>query len=328
MDGPIDAHTHFVPRAFPGAKGRDARWPSVEISGDCAAVTIGGKLFRAIDSRSWDADRRLDDMAADGIAAQVVSPMPELLSYWFSPADGDAFADHVNGAIADLCARRPGRFIGLGMVPLQDPALAARRLETFKPLGLRGVEIGSHIHGVPLGDARFDEFYAAAAQAGLCLLVHPLHPAGLERMAGRPPLAAVAAFPLETALAATALLTHGVTERFPGLRILLSHGGGALPWILPRLSATRDLDPALADLFPGEPREMARKFYYDSILYDGAALRFLRDSLGGAQIVVGSDYPFSIRQTRPSEFAERALGASAIALRDNAIRWLGGGSPA
>jgi len=323
LDGPIDAHTHFVPRTFPSAGGRDARWPSIAIAGDSAAVTIGGKLFRAIDSRSWDADRRLDDMAADGIETQVVSPMPELLSYWFSPQDGDAFAEHVNEAIAELCARRPGRFIGLGMVPLQDPALAARRLEAVKGFGLRGIEIGSHVNGVPLGDSRLDEFYAAAEAAELCLLVHPLHPAGLERMAGLAPLAAVAAFPLETALAATALLTHGVTERFPRLKFLLSHGGGALPWILPRLCATRSLDPALSDLFPNDPRAMARKMFYDSILYEDAALRFLAQSVGADNIVVGSDYPFTIKQPRPSEFTERALGISQGALRANAVRWLG-----
>lgn len=324
MAGAIDAHTHFVPRTMPSASGRDPRWPSIEPTGAGAAVvTIDGKLFRAVDSRSWDADRRIEDMEADGIATQVVSPMPELLSYWFSAEDGSDFADHVNSAIAELCASRPGRFIGLGMVPLQDPARAARRLASVKSLGLRGVEIGTHIDGAPLGDSRFDEFYAEAEAEDLCLLVHPLHPAGLERMAGRPPLAAVAAFPLETALAATALLTHGVTERFPRLRILLSHGGGALPWILPRLSATRALDPALANLFPNDPRELARRFFFDSILYEDAALRFLSDAVGTEAIVVGSDYPFTIRQRQPSVFAEQALGVDEAALCDNAERWLG-----
>ena len=293
-------------------------------SAEIAAVTIGGKLFRQIDSRSWDGERRLSDMEEDGIATQVVSPMPELLSYWFSPEDGDAFADHINTALAELCADHPGRFIGLGMVPLQDPALAARRLESLKRLGLRGVEIGTHINGVPLGDPRWNEFYAAAEEAGLALLIHPLHPAGLERMAGPPALGAVAAFPLETALAATALLTHGVLERFPRLRILLSHGGGALPWILPRLSQTRALDPALRDLFARDPRESARSFFYDSIVYEDAALRFLAQSVGAQAIVVGSDYPFTIRQRKPSAFAERALGLSEDRLVANAESWLGG----
>jgi aminocarboxymuconate-semialdehyde decarboxylase len=263
-------------------------------------------------------------MELDGVAVQVVSPMPELLSYWFSPDDGDAFADHVNFAIAELCASGSGQFIGIGMVPLQDPALAARRVERVKAMGLRGIEIGTHVNGISLGDARLREFYAEVEAAGLCLLVHPLHPVGLERMAGAPQLAAVAAFPLETALAATALMTHGVTEMYPRLRILLSHGGGALPWILPRLSATRSLDPTLEALFPRDPRESARSFFYDSIVYEATALRFLADNLGVERIVVGSDYPFSIKQDHPSQFAERALGMDEARLRANADRWLYG----
>jgi aminocarboxymuconate-semialdehyde decarboxylase len=325
LTGAVDTHSHFVPRTLPPSDNRNPRWPSIEPgrNGE-AAVTIAGKPFRRIDARSWDAKRRIEDMAEDGIARQVVSPMPELLSYWFPRQDADDFAQHVNHALAELCAHNPASFIGLGMVPLQDPALAARRLGDLKRLGFAGVEIGTHVDGVALGDSRFDEFYAEAESGGLCLLVHPLHPAGVDRIAGRPPLAALAAFPLETALAATALLAHGVLQRFPRLRILLSHGGGALPWILPRLSVPRELDASLADLFPDDPRLTARKFYYDSILYDPPALRFIRDSLGFEPIVVGSDYPFSIRQTRPSQFAEQALAVSEDALSANAERWLYG----
>jgi aminocarboxymuconate-semialdehyde decarboxylase len=168
------------------------------------------------------------------------------------------------------------------------------------------------------------EFYAAATEAGLAIMIHPLHPSGMERMAGRPELAAVAAFPLETALAATSLLTHGVTERFPDLRILLSHGGGALPWILPRLKHARSLGPPLADLFARDPGEMARTFYYDTILYDRRALLFLAEQVGTDHIVVGSDYPFSIKQDRPAQFAEQALGMPREALAANAARFLNG----
>jgi len=320
----IDVHTHFVPREMPPAPGRNPRWPTVEVkSGDQAAIMIGGRLFRTVDSRSWDAERRLEDMGEDGVGVQVVSPMPELLSHWFPVEDADLLADHVNHAIAELCSGHPRDFVGVGMVPVQDPILAARKLQMVKSLGLCGIEIGTHIDGLPLGDARLNEFYAAAEETDLAIIVHPLHPAGVERIGGRAALAAVAAFPLETALAATSLLTHAVIERFPRLRILLSHGGGALAWILPRLTQTRTLDPSLRDLFVRRPDEMARRFFYDSIVYDGRALRFLADMVGTDNIVVGSDYPFSIRQNRPAAFAEQALGLTASAFAANATRFLG-----
>ena len=155
------------------------------------------------------------------------------------------------------------------------------------------------------------------------VMVHPLHPLGLDRMGGRPELAAVAAFPLETAFAAVSLMTNGVTERFPKLRILLSHGGGALPWILPRLRHARSVGPPLDSLFPRDPGEMVKSFYYDTILYDDVALDYLVTKVGKERLVVGSDYPFTIKQGRPAEFAEQALGLAREMFTSNAKGLLG-----
>jgi len=321
----IDSHTHFVPQRIPAQPARNPLWPSVEQRGESAAVMVGGKVFRVIDSRSWDAARRLDDMAHDDVDVQVVSPMPELLSHWFPPADANALSRHVNEGIATLCAAHPRYFIGIGMVPMQDVPLAIRHMEEVKSIGLRGIEIGTHVNGIPLGDLRLHDIYAAAEQAGLMLMVHPLHPIGLDRMSGRPELAAVAAFPLETAFAAVSLMTHGVLERFPRLRILLSHGGGALAWILPRLKHATELGQPLSSLFPRDPAQIVKSFYYDTILYDPPALRFLAEKVGTDRLVVGSDYPFTIKQERPVQFAEQALSLSREALSANATLLLGTG---
>jgi aminocarboxymuconate-semialdehyde decarboxylase len=320
----IDTHTHFVPQRIPAEPARNPLWPSVEHRGEAAAVIVDGKVFRVIDSRSWDTARRLEDMAVDDVNVQVVSPMPELLSHWFPADDGDTLCRHVNESIAALCAGDPRRFIGIGMVPMQDATLAARRLEEIESLGLRGIEIGTHINGMALGDARLDEVYAAAERAGLVVMIHPLHPLGLDRMGGRPELAALAAFPLETALAAVSLMTHGVLERFPKLRILLSHGGGALSWILPRLRHAYGLGPSLRSLFARDPAEAVKSFYYDTVLYDRSGLQYLADKVGADRLVVGSDYPFTIKQDRPAEFAEQALCLTREALAANARRLLGG----
>lgn len=324
MAGAIDAHTHFVPGSIRPEPRRNPLWPSIERKGDHdAAVMVGGKVFRVIDSRSWDPRRRIDDMVVDDVDVQVVSPMPELLSHWFPAEDADVLCRQINEGIAGLCAAHPRHFIGIGMVPMQDTSLAVRRLEEIKSLGLRGIEIGTHINGISLGDAQLHEIYAAAEQGGLAVIIHPLHPLGLDRMGGRPELAAVAAFPLETAFAAVSLMTHGVTERFPKLRILLSHGGGALPWILPRLRHARSIGPPLDSLFPHDPGEMVKGFYYDTILYDRDALDYLAVKVGKDRLVAGSDYPFTIKQDRPVQFAEQALGMAREALADNAGRLLG-----
>jgi aminocarboxymuconate-semialdehyde decarboxylase len=318
----IDMHTHVVPIGLVGAPARHRLWPILEMrSGNLAAVMIEGKVFREIDSRSWQVDRRLGDMAEDGTDIQVLSPMPELLSHWL-PADvADDLSTIMNEHIAGMIAGAPSKFRGIGMVPMQDVDLATKRLDDIRALGLCGVEIGTHIDGMPLGDSKLMDFYARAEQLGLMIFVHPLHPAGLERIGGPRELAAVAVFPLETALATTSLVAGRVLEQFPKLRILLSHGGGAFPWIAPRIQYAWNMGTALSRAITQSPTETLKKFWYDTIVYDAAALRYLGECVGTDRLVVGSDYPFAIRQTNPGAFAATALGG--IPLAANAAALLG-----
>ena len=320
MGAVIDVHTHIVPARLPADSARDARWPSVQLSsGDQAAVMIGGKVFRKIDARSWDVERRLSDMIDEGTDMQVLSPMPELLSHWLPADDAEYLADVMNDQIAGMVSHAPGNFAGLGMVCAQDVPRAVRQLQKIKTLGFAGIEIGTHINGVALGSEILLPLYEAAEAMDLAIFVHPLHPAGVERIGAGPEFAAVAAFPLETALASVSLMAAGILERFPRLRILLSHGGGALSWILPRLDVGWSL--GLKGQMNLPPSKAARQFWYDTILYDTASLSFLAGAVGGDHIVVGSDYPFTIMQKQPGAFANRVLDEPA--LTKNAFGFLG-----
>jgi aminocarboxymuconate-semialdehyde decarboxylase len=317
----IDVHTHIVPSRLAADPKRDRRWPSVALSGgDQAAVMIAGKVFRKIDTRSWDVDRRLEDMVDDGTDMQVLSPMPELLSHWLPPDDAEYLADVMNDEIAAMMARAPRHFAGIGMVCAQDVARAVRQLQKVKAQGFAGIEIGTHINGTALGSESLFPLYEAAEALDLGIFVHPLHPAGMERVDASPEFAATAVFPLETALASVSLLAAGVLERFPRLRILLSHGGGALSWILPRMDFGWSL--GLKGKMTQPPSKSARQFWYDTILYDPASLSFLANAVGHDHIVVGSDYPFSIRQKQPGAFAMCALDNEAV-LAANAFAFLG-----
>jgi aminocarboxymuconate-semialdehyde decarboxylase len=310
----IDVHTHVVPAVLPNNGKRSQSWPSVEIrSDDEAAVMVRGTVFRAIDSRSWSAQRRLDDMEEDGIDIQVLSPMPELLSHWLPRDEADELCTVVNEHIAAMIAHSPSKFWGIGMVPMQDPELAAQRLENVKALGLRGIEIGTHINHVPLGNPALDAVYSAAEQLNLAVFVHPLHPAGMDRIGTPRELAAISVFPLETAMAAMALLGARIQDRFPKLRILLSHGGGAAPWIAPRVDFAYSETPLLKKHLPETASQTLKRFWYDTITYDAAALHYLADRIGLKQLVVGSDYPFAIRQKRPAAFAAQALPTAPFA---------------
>jgi aminocarboxymuconate-semialdehyde decarboxylase len=313
--GLIDVHAHVVPRTLPAdpTGGGVDKWPCVQChSATAATVLMGRKPFREIDERSWDVDRRIADMDRDSVAAQVLSPMPELLSYWIDTGPATELARFVNGAIAGMVARRPDRFHGLGSVPLQDPVRAAEELRLVRErFGLDGVEIGSNINGRYLGDRHFDPFFAAAEELGLAVFVHALHPLQAPHLAAMPNLVPFAAFPVDTALCAASLIMSGVPERFPRLRIGFSHGGGVLAPILHRMEhgwqATRGFDGKL----PKSPKHYAARFFYDSLVYDAAYLAHLANHIAPGQIFAGTDYPYLIAQRDPAAFLRGVAGIAA-----------------
>lgn len=276
-------------------------WPSIEHHGSCCArVVISGQIFREIEDDCWSLDRRQADMVPMGIARQVLSPMPELLSYWMEPEDGAQLARSINDELAATVAQRSDRFRGLGMVPLQDPDLAIRELDyIMTSLDLDGVEIGTNVGGRPIGHPDFEPFFAAAEQAGAIVFVHPLRAAGTDRLLGPPALEQVVAFPCETALAIASLMTGGVLARHPRLKLVFSHGGGAFGQILPRLQHAWSFIPSLQNAIGAAPVELAKRLYYDTLVYSPVALRFLIDQFGSSQIVLGTDSPFAILDKTP-----------------------------
>ncbi len=317
MTRPIttDFHTHTVPADFPPVAGDEALWPSMRrVSDREAEVIIGGRVFRRIDARSWDAGVRLADMDRDGVDRQVLSPMPELLSYWFAAGAAQRFCAHLNEALAGMVAARLDRFAAYGAVPLQAPETAAGVVRELAAAGFAGIEIGSHVNGLPLGDRRLDPVYEAAESEGMVVMVHALHPAGLDRV-GAGPDAAVSLFPLESTLAALSMLTGGVMARFPGLKVLLAHGGGALAMLSARLAQVQ-ATAALPHLTGcgGDAAALSRRFHLDSIVYDPAVLRFLAAQQGAGRLVMGSDYPFAVMQTDPAALVRGALGDAAAAV--------------
>jgi aminocarboxymuconate-semialdehyde decarboxylase len=326
----IDIHTHVVPASLPPYLGAvaDIPWPSVDHV-DCrhARVMVSGKPYRDIEDSCWNTARRIEEMTEMGIARQVLSPMPELLSYWLPADDARRLGRHINGEIAAMVAEAPDRLIGFGMVPLQSVELAIEELiHLTVTLGLKGIEIGTNIEGKPIGHPDFAPFFAEAEARGVPIFVHPLRPAGMERLIGPPVLEQVVAFPCETAFAIASLMTSGIVAKHPNLRIAFSHGGGTFGQMLPRLQHGWTLAPGLQKAMPQSPRDLARTLFYDTLVYDPTVLRFLIDQFGIGQLMVGTDYPFAIMETRPiGRLGEIALSAGDIekVTRENALRFLG-----
>ncbi|PHR86778.1 MAG: amidohydrolase [Leeuwenhoekiella sp.] len=325
----IDFHTHVVPADFPEYRGSDLNhaWPCMHCGhGNHRTVVIRNKSFRQVSSNAWDTRRRLAEMAEEGVERQVLSPMPELLSYWFNLEDALAFGRHINSTIAGLVAEAPKHFFGLGMVPLQDPERAAKEVSVLKrEFGLLGVEVGSNINGIAMGDRRFDPFFAALQEEDMCLFVHALRP-NKSRLYPIPLMESLVAFPNENSLGVVSFLANDVLERFPRLRIAFSHGGGAFPITLPRLQHGWEVNQVLRETMPRSPVEQARSFWYDTLVYSEQAVAYLLEVYGTSQLMMGTDYPFVIREQNPA----RRLGNLGLSEADfaaltsgNCLRYLG-----
>jgi len=225
-----------------------------------------------------------------------------------------------------MVAGGKGRFAGLGMVPLQDPELAARELEGLMKAGFRGVEIGTNVNGVSIADKRFAPFFQAAESLGAAIFVHALHPAGTERLVGPTGMPALTLFPCETATAIASLIMGGIIGRHPRLRVAFSHGGGVFALVLPRLMHGWKLMPGMQETVPEAPAEQARRLFYDTLVYDRDTLAFLIERFGVTQLCLGTDHPFLIEERDPVGAVE-ALGLSAedqeLLLSTNARRFLG-----
>ncbi|GGP11005.1 amidohydrolase family protein [Nonomuraea glycinis] len=327
----VDAHAHLLPRDYPD----DAPecFPRMEpIDGDTARLHLfGASRFRAKDV-FFDAERRIEALDASGVTTEVITPMPPLLRYDLPPADGLSLARHVNEFTTTLCATDPERLIGFGIVPMQDPEAATAELAAMRAAGLVGVEIASNIAGVSIGDERFLSFFAEAERLDMPIFVHAL-PSPTDRL----PRSAMGTYVvgLEGALAAASLITGGTAEKCPNLRVSFSHAAGGFPLMVPRAQyfwgGTWNEEPAI----PGKaiaytegpsPLDYARRFYYDSMVFDRRALTYLIDLLGHDRLLVGSDFPAMDRE-EPAGRTLRSLDLPEDVLTDitwhNAYRYLG-----
>ncbi len=310
----IDTHTHVVPPGLPAPDG-DERWPVlVERDETRADVLVAGRLFRTVDRAAYDLEHRAAHLPPDH--SQVLSPMPELFSYWGEPRAAADYCTAVNEWIAAAVRADPRAFHGFGIVPMQDPETACEQLAQVAGLGLPGVEIGSNIDGVALHDARYADFFGEAARLGVVLFVHAFRPPGIDTFSD-PMAGNGVTFPNEIGRAMGGLIAEGVLERHADLRLLASHGGGSLVSLLPRLRYIAKNYERASLLMPRDPGDYARRIFYDLLVFSAPLLELVIDSFGAGRIVVGSDKPFMEHDPVRLLNGFRHLGAATL----ESIHW-------
>ena len=251
-----------------------------------------------------------------------------MFSYWAKPQDALDLARFLNDHLAGLVRDFPGRFYGLGTVPMQAPDLAVAELERcVRELGLHGIEIGSHVNEWNLNAAELFPVFEAAAELGAAVFVHPWDMMGKNRMPEYW-LPWLVGMPAESSLAICSMIFGGVFERLPHLRVAFAHGGGAFPGTIGRIDHGFQVRPDLCAVDNSvSPRDYLGRFYLDSLVHDAEALRFLLRLVGEDRVALGTDYPFPLGELQPGALIRSLEELSAETrqrlLVGTAKEWLG-----
>ena len=296
----VDVHAHvIVPEIARDAAPREQWRPRVWREDGAQLVELDGRPIRSAVNEFVDVEAIIDREAEAGVDGVVLCPWMPLLFPGTEPAAALERCRIQNDALAEIAAARPGRVATLGAVPLQDPALAAAELESVLDAGLAGVEVPASVSGAYLGDPRFEPFWEAAASGRALVFIHPTTrgfdaPAFAEHY-----LWNAVGNPLETTICAAQMTMAGVMERHPDLRVLLAHGGGALPALRGRLRHAHTFQPDAMARLGEAPPESIRRFYFDTVTHDAELLRALIDFAGAERVLLGSDYPFDMADPDP-----------------------------
>ncbi|HEU4450397.1 MAG TPA: amidohydrolase family protein [Gaiellaceae bacterium] len=298
----VDAHAHVI---VPGV-GAEVRWDERG-----QVVELGGRAIRSAVREFVDPERILAEQDRAGVDLVLLCPWVNLL--------GRETARQ-NEALAGMVGERVA---ALGTVDLDRPR---ELVELMRDGRLSGVEVAASVDGDSLGHDRFRDFWAAAEETGALVFVHPTTRGFSLAALDEYYLWNAAGNPLETTVAAAHLVMAGVLERHPRLKILLSHGGGALLALRGRLRHAHSFQPDARSRLVESPVESIRRFHFDTVTHDPTLLRALVEFAGPDRVLLGSDYPFDMGLERPAE-PVRELGldpaAEAAILGGNTLRLLG-----
>jgi aminocarboxymuconate-semialdehyde decarboxylase len=321
----VDVHNHAMPRevldlfesepAY-GVSVAGGRWSGVH------------HVPFTIDPSFHDPAAKLAWMDARDIPAAVVSPPPSLFFYDAAVTDCERLCAATNEGLASFCAHAPGRLRWLANLPMQDPDAAVSTYRAAARAGASGAAVGTSVAGSRLDEDRYGPFWREVEALAMPVLLHPafnephrgLEPFYLQNVVGNP---------LETTLAVERLVCAGVLARQPGVRLVLVHGGGFLPYQAGRLLHASGVRPEIG-IDAAAVRAAFGQLYFDTVTHDPAALRFLVERVGIEHVVLGTDMPFDMAEDRPIARLTDALGdAAPEALARNAERLFGlGGAPA
>ncbi|WBU37093.1 amidohydrolase family protein [Homoserinibacter sp. YIM 151385] len=307
----IDIHAHTVPEAFieelRGTVPEAA--PRIVREDDGWWFEYGsGRRSGPIPAGMFDTEARLADMDRLGIQVHALSVPPPHFHYRLAPEAAAEAARLHNAAMLGMARAHPERFVVLGHLPMQseEHALAELARLVADP-AVVGLELGTNVAGVNLGDPAHDAVWRAIDAAGLAVVLHPgADVAGADRMHDHY-LHNFVGNPTDTTIAAGSLMFSGVLSRNRALRFGLLHGGGFLPYQIGRFDHGWEVRSEPREQLDVPPSTLLDRFWFDTLTHDAHAMRFLLERVGPDRLCLGSDYPFDMADADPVASVRAAL---------------------
>ena len=295
----IDCHAHLVPPSLLDAIRADkAKFPSIRLieeGGSIGFSFAGGKPTRPVSKPLSDLAGRLQWMDTNKIDRQVVGGWLDMFANEIPAEEGAQWSRLINSHLAQASKEQP-RFVPLATVPLQDGARAAEVLREAHGLGFKGAMIGTQPKGKGgvLDDPSLAPFWQAANDLGSIIFIHPVFESGDDRVHDYGMANAVGRI-TDTLIAMSRLIYAGHVTRYSNMKVVAGIGGAGLPYVIGRLRRNYSLDKDKL----GDPDAALAAMYYDTIVQDTRALRYLADVVGADRIMMGSDMPFPIGDLAP-----------------------------
>ena len=287
----VDCQSHVFPRAYAELLCENTTWVRTVRKSNGYLISYGDTQKFLLNLESYDPAAKIRDMDAAGIDVAVLTvniPGPELLT----PELGTRGARICNDYLAELCARHPGRFVGLATLPLQDlPAAMAEYQRAIHGLGLRGVFLFSHIAGKPLDAPEFEPLYTAAERDRVPLVMHPTVPIWGNAIKDYSMIPMIGLM-VDTSFAMLRLILSGTLERHPDLLIVHPHCGGVLPYLMPRIEEQTEVKRRGREHIRRPPGEYYRNVYLDIVSPSALAMEFAYRSSRPDRLLFGSDHPW------------------------------------
>jgi aminocarboxymuconate-semialdehyde decarboxylase len=292
----IDVHTHMLTNEWVVLLEQHGgpRYTLKSVAGGLRAIHLDGAPFMTPVPPMFDWELRIANMNKARVDIAITSlSCPNC--YWGSAEVSLKASRVMNDDMAKAQRAWPERIRWFASLPWQHADLALQELRRSCDAGAVGVMVLANIGGKALTDSSFASIWKEIDRRALPVLVHPSAPPGTSELGLHEfQLTAPIGFTFDTSLAVARCIYDGFFDRYPNLKLIASHGGGALPYLIGRLDICWDNIPAARSKTAEPPRNYMRRIYVDSVVFRQDVLNMCVSVCGTDNVLYGSDYPHTI----------------------------------